>query len=132
MANNGDFRQDRIFTHHPGGRGRGGGQWPPPFDEWIGRFRRRFGGGGGGPTGEALWIGWALLVIVGLVAVFTSFYTVDVSEEAVVTRFERYHSTTPSGLHFKLPFFIDRVVKVPSKVLLQEEFGFRSAGQNDD
>jgi modulator of FtsH protease HflK len=64
------------------------------------------------------------------VAIFTSFYTVDVSEEGVVTRFNKYHSTSSPGLHLKMPFVIDRVTKVPSKVLLQEEFGFRGTAQN--
>ncbi len=70
-----------------------------------------------------------MLLVIGfavIIALLTSFYTVDVSEEAVITRLGRYVYTTGSGLHFKLPFWIDRVTKVPSKVLLQEEFGFRT------
>lgn len=59
---------------------------------------------------------------------FTSFYTIDVSEEGVVTRFGAYNRTSPSGMHFKLPFDIENVVKVQSKRILQEEFGFRTKG----
>ena len=58
----------------------------------------------------------------------TAIYTVEPSEEAVVLRLGRYVSTEPPGLHFRLPFGVDRVVKVKTKVILQEEFGFRSEG----
>ncbi len=53
-------------------------------------------------------------------------YTVDPDEEAVVTRFGRYTQTTGPGLHFKLPMGIDRVVKVKTMQVLQEEFGLRT------
>jgi modulator of FtsH protease HflK len=68
------------------------------------------------------------LGLAGLWLVFSSFYTVEPSEEAVILRFGRYVSTEPPGLHFKLPFGVDRAVKVRTKVILQEEFGFRSTG----
>ena len=56
----------------------------------------------------------------------TSFYTVEPEEEAVVTRFGKYLATYPPGPHFKLPFGIDKVVKVQTTRILQEEFGFRT------
>jgi len=124
-----------IFREVRGGR-------PPndPLEELLWRFREyfknAFGGGGGGPGRgggrpplPVKTIAYGVLGLLGILALLTSVYTVDVSEEAVVTRFQRYHSTSTSGLHFKLPFGIDRVTKVPSKVLLQQEFGFRSAEQ---
>jgi modulator of FtsH protease HflK len=58
---------------------------------------------------------------------YTSFYTVQPSEEAVVTRFGRYARTTPPGLHFKLPFGMELANKVKTKLVLQEEFGFRTS-----
>lgn len=71
-----------------------------------------------------------LVVLLFLITgAYSSFYTIDVSEEGVVTRFGRYIKTTPPGLHFKLPFGIDAVYKVASKRRLQEEFGFRSLHQ---
>lgn len=66
--------------------------------------------------------------VAGLAAFATSIYTVEPSEEAVVLRLGRYVSTQPPGLHFRTPFGVDRVVKVKTKVILQEEFGFRSSG----
>lgn len=73
-----------------------------------------------------------ILGIVALLAIwgsFSSFYTIDISEEGVVTRFGAYQRTTPSGFHLKLPFGIEQVYKVQSKRILQEEFGFRSQGR---
>jgi membrane protease subunit HflK len=70
-----------------------------------------------------------VLVIAGiLVLIFlgTSFYTVDQTEEAVVTRFGRYHTTTGPGLQFKLPFGIDRQYIVNVKTVQTEQFGFRT------
>jgi membrane protease subunit HflK len=61
--------------------------------------------------------------------VLTSVYTVEPSEEAVILRFGRYISTQPPGLHFKLPLGLEQAIKVKTKVILQEEFGFRSKGQ---
>jgi modulator of FtsH protease HflK len=62
-------------------------------------------------------------------ATITSVYTVEPSEEAVILRFGRFVSTQPPGLHFKLPFGLDQAIKVKTKIILQEEFGFRSQGQ---
>jgi membrane protease subunit HflK len=73
--------------------------------------------------------GISILVVVLLIfAALSSFYTIDVSEEGVITRFGRYLKTAPPGLHYKLPFGVDRVYKVASKRRLQEEFGFRTSG----
>jgi len=71
---------------------------------------------------------WAIAAAVGALVLFSSIYTIEPSEEAVILRFGRYVSTEPPGLHFKLPF-VDRAIKVKTKVILQEEFGFRSASR---
>lgn len=134
MSNDNDNDQENRFRSVRGGKSDSD---PNPFDELSKQIRNLFQGGGSGGGGNQTppdrdfkiperfiaYVAIGLLIVSG---VFTSFYTVDVSEEAVVTRFEKYESTTPPGLHFKLPFGIDTVTKVPSKVLLQEEFGFRS------
>lgn len=67
-----------------------------------------------------------VLVIVGLILVFTSFYQVGTDEVGVVKRFGKYVSTTQPGLHFKIPFGIDKVTKVPVQRVQKEEFGFRT------
>ncbi|MFH1726413.1 MAG: FtsH protease activity modulator HflK [Elusimicrobiota bacterium] len=70
-----------------------------------------------------------VLAVIGAFALLSSTYTVEPQEKAVILRFGRYVSTTPPGLHFKLPFGIDQAIKVPTERVLQEEFGFRSTGQ---
>lgn len=67
-----------------------------------------------------------LLVLLCIPAIFGSFYTVQPDEEAVVLRFGQYLKTTSPGLHFKLPFGIDKSIKMKTKLILQEEFGFRT------
>lgn len=83
----------------------------------------------GGAKSSARQIGFFILVILAWFGISSSYYTIDVSEEGVITRFGQYLKTTPPGLHFKIPFGIDTVYKVASKRRLQEEFGFRSEGQ---
>jgi membrane protease subunit HflK len=56
----------------------------------------------------------------------TSFYIVDPTEEAVITRFGKLLSITHPGLHFKLPFGIDRHYKVNVRNVMTEQFGFRT------
>lgn len=67
-----------------------------------------------------------ILIVVVALAGMSTFYTVQPDEEAVVIRFGHYDETTSPGLHFKLPFGIDKVIKVKTKRVLQVEFGFRS------
>jgi membrane protease subunit HflK len=69
---------------------------------------------------------YVVVGVLGLVTVFTSFYTVEPDEQAVILRLGKYVSTEESGLHFKIPFWIDSAIKVKTKLILQEEFGFRS------
>lgn len=65
----------------------------------------------------------ALLVI--LIVLFTSYYTVNPEEVGVVQRFGRaLPDLAQPGLHFKLPMGIDRVTKVPVLRQMKDEFGF--------
>ena len=74
-----------------------------------------------------------LLPFIAIIAFagFTSFYTVQPEEEAVVKRFGRVIDINPPGFHFKIPFGIDRIQLVPTARVLKEEFGFRSIGGGD-
>jgi len=65
----------------------------------------------------------ALVLLIGL---WTSYYTVAPEEEAVVLRFGAYAGSSPPGLHFKLPFGIDRAIKVPVTEVRKVEFGYRT------
>jgi len=66
------------------------------------------------------------ILILVLIVVFTSFFTVEPEETALVLRFGQYVRSTDPGLHFKLPFGIERVMKVPVQRQWKEEFGFRT------
>jgi membrane protease subunit HflK len=75
-----------------------------------------------------------LLALVVLIAALTSFYTVEPEEVALVLRFGQYVRQADPGLHFKLPFGIEAVQKVPVQRQWKEEFGFRTvrAGVRSD
>jgi len=67
-----------------------------------------------------------IVIIVVLVFLGTSFYIVDQTEEAVITRFGKFLKTTGPGLHYKLPFGIDRTYMVKVREVQTEQFGFRT------
>lgn len=69
-----------------------------------------------------------LLLIIAW-AVFSSFYTVQPEEQAVIKRFGKVVEITDPGLHFKIPFGIDQVQRVASARVLKQEFGFRTESQ---
>jgi modulator of FtsH protease HflK len=77
-----------------------------------------------GPNARHIVLG-AIALLVAVTA-FTSFYTVQPEERAVVKRFGAVHGITDPGLHFKLPFGIDSVQKVATERVLKQEFGFRT------
>lgn len=90
---------------------RQGGQQMDRFNKWL-------------PT-------LVVLFLLGFFAL-TSFYSVDQGEVGVIRRFGKYAKTTQPGLHWKLPFSIDKLDKVRIERVFKEEFGFRtvSAGVN--
>ncbi len=68
-----------------------------------------------------------LLLVVAAFVAWSSFYQVKPEELGIVLRFGKYMSPPAKpGAHFKLPFGIDRVIKVPVQRQLKEEFGFRT------
>lgn len=74
--------------------------------------------------GGAIRLGVAALIL--LIIAVSSFYTVGPEEIGVVLRLGRFARTTDPGLHAKLPFAIERVIKVPIQRQLKEEFGFQT------
>lgn len=77
------------------------------------------------------WAGLLILVFLVALGIYTSVYTVQPEEEAVVKRFGKVVSIRPPGLHFKLPYGIDRAYNIPTARVMKEEFGFRTAGVSD-
>lgn len=68
----------------------------------------------------------AIVIVLLLWAAFTSVYTVQPEERAVVKRLGAVISISDPGLHFKLPFGIDEVQFVATERVLKQEFGFRT------
>jgi membrane protease subunit HflK len=122
----------------PGGRGRpggpfGGGGGPiPDLDRLIAQaqafvhqlFRRGPGGGGFFSGGRNL----SLLGMAVVVLWFASgFYRVQPDEEGVVLRFGAYTYWTPPGLHWHLPWPIERVELPAVTRVNRTEIGYRSS-----
>ena len=66
----------------------------------------------------------AVLAIVLVIGALTSVYTVDDKQQAVITTFGRVTDITDPGLHFKLPFGIQKVYKVDVNVYQKIELGY--------
>ncbi len=71
--------------------------------------------------------GIGLLVLLGILLVWSSVFTVSTEEVGVVLTFGKYTRQTEPGLRIKLPWPIQAVVKVPVQRQLKVEFGFRTA-----
>ncbi len=71
-------------------------------------------------------IGLAVAAIIVISAVASMVFTISPEEEGVVLRFGKYTRTVKSGLHFKLPYGLEKLYKVPVERQLKEEFGFRT------
>ena len=68
------------------------------------------------------------LAIVLVIAAGSCFYTVDDKQQAVVTTFGKVTDVTDAGVHFKLPFGIQKVQKVNVNVYQKIELGYSSDG----
>ena len=97
------------------------GQWPGELELILRRARQQLEGFKLGPIVP-------VLIILAIIAIlWSSWYTVQPEETAVVLRFGRAVRTSDPGLHFKLPSPIETVNLVPTARVLKEEFGFRTA-----
>jgi membrane protease subunit HflK len=97
-----------------------------PFDILRSKLPRFRFGGFGGPR-KWMIVGAVALALL-LMGMVTSYYQVEPDEVGVVRRFGRYVGTTNPGPHFRIPFGVERVEKVPVQRQLKMEFGFRSDG----
>ena len=65
--------------------------------------------------------------VIGIIILgYSSIFTVKANQEAVILRFGKYVETVGPGLHFKLPFGIDRFYAGEVKRIYNEEFGYRT------
>ncbi|MDR3355592.1 MAG: FtsH protease activity modulator HflK [Spirochaetaceae bacterium] len=68
-----------------------------------------------------------ILILAGIIVLVflgTSMYIVDQTENAVVTRFGRFLKINEPGLHFQLPFGIDKHYTINVTAYNTEQFGF--------
>jgi membrane protease subunit HflK len=84
------------------------------------------------------WARLAVIVILVLVLVFTSYTTIPADSVGVILRLGKYVDTCQPGLRFKMPLGIDEIRLVPTQRQLKLEFGFdsrkkgESTGQNEN
>lgn len=105
----------------PWGKGNKGDQGPPDLDQVVGNAVKKLnsilgggakkrtgssgsgkGGNGDSPIGAIILIVLAIVVVYGL---YTSVYTVNQQERAVVLRLGKFASVEGPGLQFKIPYF---------------------------
>ena len=110
-------------------QGQGPNQGPPDLDELWRDFNRKLGGlfggpkSGGNPSGgnqggngggfqpdmKNAGMGVGLIAIVAfLIWMGTGFFIVQEGQQAVITRFGRFHATVGAGFNWRLPYPIER------------------------
>ncbi len=67
-----------------------------------------------------------VLALVALYGIQSCLYTVDDKQQAVVTTFGRVTNVTDAGVHFRLPFGIQKVQKVDVNVYQKIQLGYES------
>lgn len=67
-----------------------------------------------------------ILIVLAIAVFFTSFFTVDAKEEAVITRLGKYNRTVGAGFHWKLPLGLEKNYNVPTQEIQNMSFGFRT------
>ncbi|MFU8895489.1 MAG: FtsH protease activity modulator HflK [Gammaproteobacteria bacterium] len=110
--------------------GKGGNPWnsggrkegPPDLDKVVRDLQRKlsgiFGGSGGdsGGSGSPGRMAGAGLGLIGAAAVvlwlLSGFYQVDEAERGIVLQFGSFHEVTMPGLHWHIPYPVQRVEKV--------------------
>jgi modulator of FtsH protease HflK len=104
-------------------------RWPsggqrPPID--IREILERFLGPLRGQRMPLGGIGGIAVLVLALLLLWSSWFTVQPEETAIVQRFGKVVRTVGPGLHFKIPYGIETVRLVPTARVLKEEFGFRT------
>ncbi|MBX3740018.1 MAG: FtsH protease activity modulator HflK [Akkermansiaceae bacterium] len=83
---------------------------PPPVPNFLVRLPKILAG--------------IVVLILLLSGLFSSFYTVPAESQAVVLRFGKPIRTSKPGLHFKIPFGVDKSYAVQVERQMKQEFGF--------
>ena len=117
----------------PGGGGgsRGsGGRRPPNFDDLAGQFQDQLKKifpknmpGSGRPI-------FLFIIIVAALWLGSGFYRVLPDEQGVVMRFGKYVNQTQPGLHYHIPFPVERVLTPKVTRVNRIDVGYRSAADS--
>jgi len=115
------------------GRGAGfpRGIRPPDIEDWIRRARDRVrewmprGLGGGGLLA-------VVLVIFGFWLVLGGVYIVNYNEQGVVMRFGKFVALTSPGIHYHLPWPIERAYTPDVQTVNQISIGFKPSADSSD
>ncbi len=117
---------NRPDPQKPENNGRNPNQGPPDLDELWRDFNRKLGGlfggkrrpgngggfGGGGnfhPDMKSAGVGAGLvLLVVFVIWMGTGIFIVQEGQQAVITRFGRFHGTVGAGFNYRLPYPIER------------------------
>ncbi|MBP5166423.1 MAG: FtsH protease activity modulator HflK [Oscillospiraceae bacterium] len=67
-----------------------------------------------------------VIILLLIILIFTCWYTVDDKHQAVVTTFGKVTGVTEAGVHFNLPFGIQKAKKVEVNVYQSIELGYRT------
>ena len=68
----------------------------------------------------------ALIALVAIILIASSFFVVNQTEQAVVLQFGKFQRVVGPGLHLKLPFGIQKNYNVPTQVIHTLSFGYRT------
>jgi modulator of FtsH protease HflK len=133
----GDDNQQGPWGRPTGGSGGGknpGPQRPPQgpdLEEFIRRSQNKFkqffpDEGDNGTKGMLL-----IVIIAMLIWLSSGIYLVKPDEQGVVLRFGEYIRTTSAGLHYHLPYPVERVETPKVTVVNRVEVGYRSGGSRN-
>jgi membrane protease subunit HflK len=87
---------------------------------------REFDPSGWKSEGKGKWIAGAVVVLVLVVGLWTSFFQVGAASVGIVLRFGEPVRDVGPGLHFKAPFGVEEVRKVATESQQKAEFGYRT------
>lgn len=104
---------------------------PIDLKELLELGKKRFGDRGNLPELKVRQIAIGLAIAAVIWLGYSSIYTVQPEEQAVVKRFGRVFAISEPGLHMKLPLGIDSIQLVATERVLKEEFGFRTQATSE-
>lgn len=116
----------------PWGQGPGGGQQQPDLEEILKRSQDKLkrvmpgGGSAGGGIPGYLWF-LMFVVLAGVVGFYAFTFKVNPNERGIVLRFGEYVRWEGPGLHFRMPYPIEEVLKPDVTARNQTPIGMRTA-----